>query len=73
MFKFKSYICAYDIVFLSEYWINSTCDIETDDCVCKYFPLSRKKHKRGCGIYVMIRKYITEYIKIIDILYDILV
>lgn len=31
------------------------------------FPLSKKKQKQGCGIYVMIRKSIAEYVKINDI------
>lgn len=59
--------------YLSECWINNTCDIEIDDFICKSVPLSRKKHKQGCGIYVMIRKSIAKYVKIMDILYDTLV
>lgn len=70
MSKYKNYICTYDIVFLSECWINNTCDIEIDDFVCKPVSLSRKKHKQGCDVYVMIRKSIAEYVKIIDIVYD---
>lgn len=71
--KFKNFICTYDIAFLSECWINNTCNIEIDDCVCKSIPLSRKKCKQGCGMYVMIRKILSPYIKIIDISYETLI
>ncbi len=45
--KFKNFICTYDIVFLSECWINNTCNIEIDDFVCKSIPLSRKCINKG--------------------------
>ena len=41
--KFKNYNCTYDIVFLSECWINEQCDIEIDNFACKSIPLARKK------------------------------
>ena len=60
-------------MFLSECWINNTCNIEIDDFVCKSIPLSRKKCKQGCGMYVMIRKILSPYVKIIDISYETLI
>ncbi|CAG2235195.1 unnamed protein product [Mytilus edulis] len=59
--------------FRLECWINNTCNIEIDDFVCKSIPLSRKKYKQGCGMYVMIRKILSPYVKIIDISYETLI
>ncbi|CAG2245738.1 unnamed protein product [Mytilus edulis] len=53
-----------------ECWINNTCDVEIDEFICKAIPLSKKKYKQGCGLFVMIKKSIASYVKIIEISYE---
>ena len=71
--KFRNFLCTYDIVFLSECWIDSSCDISIENFVCKAVPLSKKKYKQGCGIYVMIRESISKYVTIENILSETMV
>ena len=71
--KFKNFICTYDIVFLSECWLNKSCDTEIDNFVCRPIILSKKKYKQGCGLYVMIRKSIANFVKIIEVKYETIV
>jgi len=68
--NFISYIKSYDIVILSECWIDKSFDDIIDGYICKPVPLLKSKHKQGGGLFLLIKNCFVKYIERVEILND---
>jgi hypothetical protein len=48
-------IKTYDVIFLSECWMNKDFCFDTDNFVCKSFPRLKSKCIQGGGMFLMIK------------------
>ena len=60
----------YDLVLLSECWMDTQFEYETDDFICKSFPRQKSKCIQGGCVFIMIRNVYSEYVTIYESIAD---
>jgi hypothetical protein len=64
---FFSVISGYDLIFLSECWLNTDDDVEINANKCFIF---QRKLTKGGGIVVYCKTSISTYISVVENIYD---
>ena len=70
---FLNYICTYDLIFLSECWIENDFEYDIPGFNCRFIPRKLCRSKQGGGIALCIRNEMQKYLKIVDVYFDTLV
>ena len=50
-------LCTYDVIFLTECWIENTFDLSVDGFVTYVFPRTKSKLKQGGGFILLVYTY----------------
>ena len=69
----KRYLCTYDIIFLTECWIEKTFQLNVDGFDYLVIPRTKSKYKQGGGIVLLIRKSVSDKIKVVETNHDTIV
>ena len=65
-----NFLKTYDLVVLSECWMDTKFEYETDDFICKSFPPQKFKCIQGGCVFIMIRNVYSEYVTICESIAD---
>lgn len=68
-----NFLKTYDVIFLSECWMNKDFCFDTDNFVCKSFPRLKSKCIQGGGMFLMIKNTLAQFISICECMFDTLV
>ena len=64
--KFQCYILSYDIVLLTECWIENNFSIDVEGFHSFVFPRMRSKSKQGGGCVILIREKLKHYVSLLE-------
>ena len=68
--KFKNYILSYDIVLLTECWLEKSYNLQVDGFDCYSYPRKKSKCVQGGGTVIMIRNSLKSYVSVLFDMYD---
>lgn len=68
--SFQNFICTYDIILLTECWLQKDYKEYIEDFDYHYFPRQKSKSVQGGGTVILVRKKIHKYVTLVNNQYD---